>query len=351
MKQPKFDLWLITPVILLLSLSILTLIATSPEEAQSQALFILVAAIAYLVVSKIDLVIFFSIHKIVYVVSIIFLILPFIFGLTSRGANRWLQFGQFSLQPSELIKPFLFITFAIIATTSGLRLRLPTLIGVFLIPWLIIFLQPDLGTSLVMGVGWLVIFLSRIDLKKTFLGAVFFALMIAPVYSFILLPYQRDRLQTFINPYSDPLGRGYHVIQSIIAVGSGGFYGRGLGHGTQSELQFLPENHTDFIFASISESFGFIGSFTVIVLYAVILGRIYKISQTVSQPEVSLWCLAIMGSLGFQIFINIGMNIGIAPVTGITLPFLSYGGSSLLSMGVILGLLNRAVAKPGTFLV
>lgn len=350
MKQPKIDLWLITPVILLSSLSLLTLVATSPSEAASQGMFLVVAAIAFFIVSKIDLVIFFSTQKITYILSNIFLLLPFAFGLTSRGANRWLQFGEFSLQPSELVKPFLFITFAYLATSSQ-KYTIPLLILTLSVPWLIIFFQPDLGTALVLGMGWLVVFLSRISIKTTILGIIAFMILILPIYSFILLPYQKERLQTFVDPYADPLGKGYHVIQSIIAVGSGGVVGRGLGHGTQSELQFLPENHTDFIFASISESFGFIGSFTVILLYIIILGRIYKISQLTSDPAVSLWSLAVMGSLAFQIFVNIGMNIGIAPVTGITLPFLSYGGSSLLSLGVTLGLLNRAVAKQASFLV
>lgn len=350
MRRFKIDLWLVIPVLLLCCISLLLLGATTPDQAKFQAIFMLVSALAFLVVSQSDFVSFISAHKLFYIFSCVFLILPYFFGLVSRGANRWLQVGQFSLQPSEIIKPFLFITFAALAT-SNIRFKTLILLASFSIPAALIFLQPDLGTTLVMSAGWLVVFLSRMSIKKTILGGLCLLIILIPSYSLLLLPYQKDRLQTFINPYSDPLGRGYHIIQSIIAVGSGGLFGRGLGHGTQSELQFLPENHTDFIFASISESFGFFGSLLVIALYIILLSRIYTISKRATNPTVSLWTLAVMGSLAFQIFVNIGMNIGLAPVTGITLPLLSYGGSSLLSLGLTLGLLNSAVAKEGQFLV
>ena len=151
---------------------------------------------------------------------------------------------------------------------------------------------------------------------------------------------QKDRLTTFINPYNDPLGRGYQVIQSVITVGSGQFLGRGLGHGTQSQLRFLPERHTDFIFASLSEELGFVGAATVLTLLTIFLWRVYDHSQASSHPIGTLFCLASLNMLAFQIFVNIGMNMGIAPITGITLPFVSYGGSSLLSQCIILGIIS-----------
>jgi len=169
-------------------------------------------------------------------------------------------------------------------------------------------------------------------------------LIVFPLGQLALRPYQRDRLLTFINPTRDPLGRGYHVIQSLIAVGSGQIFGRGLGHGTQSQLKFLPEYHTDFVFASLTEELGFVGGILVIILFLFLLRRIYSISQTAPSVSASLFCLSSLAMLAFQIFINIGMNMGLAPVTGITLPFLSYGGSSLLSLGVLLGLLNSISA-------
>lgn len=170
--------------------------------------------------------------------------------------------------------------------------------------------------------------------------ALLVAVISIPAIQFGLHDYQKQRLMTFIDPYQDPLGKGYHVIQSIIAVGSGEVVGRGLGHGTQTHLQFLPEHHTDFIFASISEELGFVGSAFCLITYALLFWRIYTISQTVFDAKASLFCLASLAMLAFQTFVNIGMNIGIAPVTGITLPLVSYGGSSLLSVAIILGIVN-----------
>jgi rod shape determining protein RodA len=164
--------------------------------------------------------------------------------------------------------------------------------------------------------------------------------LLLPLSWFVLQPYQRQRLLTFVNPYRDPLGSGYHVIQSTTAVGSGQLFGRGLGHGTQSQLRFLPEHSTDFVFASLTEELGFTGGILVLLLYFLLLKHIYKISQTTPFAAASNYCLAVLSTLTFQVFVNIGMNMGIAPVTGITLPFVSYGGSSLISLSLILGLVS-----------
>ena len=168
--------------------------------------------------------------------------------------------------------------------------------------------------------------------------AVFF--LAAPLLWFIIKPYQRDRILTFVNPYSDPLDRGYQVIQSVITVGSGQFWGRGLGQGTQSQLRFLPERHTDFIFASLSEELGFVGAAFTLILFLIIMWRIYLLSQYATNPVVTLYALGTLTMLSFQIWVNIGMNLGLAPITGITLPFVSYGGSSLVSLGLTLGILT-----------
>jgi len=186
--------------------------------------------------------------------------------LVTRGATRWIPFGNFTLQPSELIKPVLLVAFAAMSV-SKLKNSFLLLILLVAIPVGIIFWQPDLGTSLVIAAGWLPIFFSRTNLKTLTLLFVMVILAAFPTYKFLLKDYQRDRLITFINPYNDPLDKGYHVIQSTIAVGSGGFWGRGLGHGTQSQLRFLPEHNTDFIFAALSEELGFIGSSLVIILF------------------------------------------------------------------------------------
>jgi rod shape determining protein RodA len=210
---------------------------------------------------------------------------------------------------------------------------------------LIIYFQPDLGTTLVVFVGWASILLSRFSVKTAMVLISVAALMAVPIFEFGLQDYQKQRLITFINPYKDPLGKGYHVIQSTIAVGSGQIIGRGLGRGTQTQLKFLPEHHTDFIFASLSEELGFVGALTVIFLYGFLFWRIYRISQLASDPKASVFCLSSMALLSFQTFINIGMNLGLTPITGITLPLLSYGGSSLWSVAIGLGLINSISSR------
>jgi rod shape determining protein RodA len=191
----------------------------------------------------------------------------------------------------------------------------------------------------VISVGWLTIFASKLPLKKIFISALVMSAII-PLGWFLLKPYQQQRIRTFIDPYADPLGAGYHVIQSITSVGSGQLFGRGLGHGTQSQLRFLPEHYTDFIFASLSEELGFTGSALIIALYLLILWRVYSISQSTPDPACAHYALGLVSMLFFQIFVNIGMNMGIAPVTGITLPFISAGGSSLLSLAISIGILT-----------
>lgn len=335
----RLDWWLILPSLLLLTLGVIVLRSVAPELVFNQALFIFVSICFFLIFSITDFQIPSAFSLPLYVGSLIFLVTPYLFGLSSRGAIRWLQIGQFTLQPSEVVKPFLLITFAILTATKKSNLTVWLIIS-FILPWLLIFYQPDLGTSLVVGVGWLVVFLSRLSFKTIFVSGLGLLLLLIPVYRFALKTYQKDRLLTFVDPYMDPLDKGYHVIQSMIAVGSGEILGRGLGHGTQSQLRFLPERHTDFVFASLSEELGFVGGLFVIGLFLIIMWRIYDVSQSTNSPAAALFCLAVMVMLAFQTFINIGMNMGLAPITGITLPFLSYGGSSLLSLGITLGLVN-----------
>lgn len=340
-KSNYFDWWLILPPLLLLSISITVLRSIAPSLVLFQLGFIAVGIVIFWIFSTLDYRVLASLSTVLFISSVLFLSTPFIFGNQSRGATRWLQFGQVSIQPSEIVKPLLLIVFAVISvSTIPQTKKMAYLLLAFSIPGALIFFQPDLGSFLVLGVGWLTIFSSQFSLKKILLLGVITVGLLAPASWFFLKGYQKDRLLTFIDPYHDPLGRGYQVIQSVITVGSGQFWGRGLGHGTQSQLRFLPERHTDFIFASLSEELGFVGAGTVLVLLTVFLWRIYSHSQASSQLIGTLFCLASLNMMAFQIFINIGMNIGIAPITGITLPFVSYGGSSLLSQCIILGIIS-----------
>lgn len=338
------DWFLILPSSLLILSSLAIISSVAPELVFNQLLFVTVGILFYLFFTGIDYEVVFSLHFFSYIFLLLLSIITTFFGVLNRGSQRWLMLGQFTFQPSELIKPFLMVTFSVLVVSS-IRYRHFWLVIAGLIPILIIYLQPDLGTSLVICVGWASIILSRMSLKVLLLCLLTFGLITIPVYKYVLHEYQKIRIMAFFNPYSDPLGNGYHVIQSTIAVGSGQLAGRGLGRGTQTQLKFLPEHHTDFIFASISEELGFVGSMTVIILFGIIYWRIYKISQFVSDPKASIFCLSSMTLLGFQTFINIAMNLGIAPITGITLPLISTGGSSLLSVVIHLGLINSISSR------
>jgi len=339
MFKPHFDWLIVLPSLLLLIISLTIIRSVSPQLFSIQLSFIIISIIIFFIISSLDYQIIYSFHLPAYLILLIItLSLPFM-GILSRGATRWIQIGNFTLQPSEILKPFLLLTLSYFSThLSSLRGLWLFIFG--LIPILIVFFQPDLGTSIVLFIGWASLVLSQVNLKSLIIFVLTAILFSVPFYQFALKDYQRQRLITFVNPYSDPLGQGYHVIQSVIAVGSGGIIGRGLGHGTQTQLRFLPEHHTDFIFSSISEELGFIGSLITILLYSILLFRIFRISQDSLDPKTAQFSIACLAMLSFQILINISMNLGLAPVTGITLPLMSYGGSSLLSTAILLGIIS-----------
>ncbi|OGD09961.1 hypothetical protein A2397_00265 [Candidatus Amesbacteria bacterium RIFOXYB1_FULL_44_23] len=339
MNKIKFDWFLVLPALFLIALSLTVLRSIAPQIFITQLYFVLVSITAFLIVSSLDQELIFSLHAPFYFLLLLLTISTSVFGFISRGAQRWISLGPITIQPSEILKPFMLISLAAVSVTQSSR-KMLWLVLIGLVPITTVFLQPDLGTTLVMLVGWASIAAARFSFKF-FISITLIALLAAvPFYQFFLHDYQKERIATFINPYHDPLGSGYHVIQSVIAVGSGQFLGRGLGHGTQTQLRFLPEHHTDFIFASLSEELGFVGSFFCLVLYAILYWRIYIISQRTTSPKASLFCLSSLALLSFQTFVNIAMNLGVAPITGITLPLLSSGGSSLLSVAIILGLIN-----------
>lgn len=333
----SFDWWLLVPTAILISTGLLMLRSVAPDQLIYQAAFIAVSIVVFLIFAQTDYQLFFSLHLPIYAISCLSLLVPFALGITSRGAHRWIQFGQVFVQPSEITKPFFLITFAVLAA-SNIRNKQFWLIASFIFPAIVIFLQPDLGSMLVLGIGWLTIFVPQLP-RKFLLLALVITLLLSPVIWSVLRPYQKDRLTTFIDPYSDPLDRGYQVIQSTLAVGSGQFWGRGLGQGPQSQLQFLPERHTDFMFAALAEELGFVGAITVLAMFGWLLARIYFTSQKASDLSANFFCLGVLAMISFQVFINVGMNMGIAPVTGITLPLVSYGGSSLFSVATTLGLI------------
>jgi len=277
------------------------------------------------------------------------------------GAQRWLRFGWFNFQPSELAKLVMTIFFAryfsrkSVDDVSLLSGRFGVFRGLALpfffaaIPMGLIIEQPDLGTGMIL----LFLFVSMLYLTNVKLRyiIILFILIILPMPFMwhLLRDYQKERLMVFLNPNIDPLGAGYTVIQSRIAIGSGGLFGKGWLAGTQSQLYFLPESHTDFIFATFSEQWGFLGSSLLIIMYYLIIRQGFKIAQRTQDSFGRLLAYGISLLLALQVFINIAMNMGLAPVVGLPLPLLSYGGSSVLVTFISLGILVNIDRRRAVF--
>ena len=331
--------------LLLVSIGALVIYSTSREFAISQFIFILIGFLFFAFLSQLDLQSFKKLIKPIYILTILLLIVVLVLGFETRGSIRWIPFGIFNIQPSEFSKPVLILMLAYFwsKNTPGWNNIFKSLL--IAAPFiLLIFKQPDLGTSLTLIAIWLgILFASRISLKKA-LVLLLVAFLIIPLSWIFLQDYQKQRIIGFLQPDVDPLGQGYNVIQSTIAVGSGQVFGRGLGRGTQSHLQFLPEHRTDFIFASIAEEMGFFGSAIILSIYLFLLMTCLKIGNNNPIRFNYLLTIGVFSMLLFQTTVNIGMNVGILPITGITLPLISYGGSSLIITLICLGLVS-SVAK------
>ncbi len=249
------------------------------------------------------------------------------------GAHRWLDFGFFQLQPSEIFKIIAAIVGSSILSNHIGRVTLKTIgfyIAMAVPPLVMVLLQPDLGTTAVLFVVFLAVFLSARPSWRVIAGVFAALVMTAGLVFANLQSYQRDRIETFLNPASDPLGEGYNVRQSLIAVGSGGLAGRGFGQGSQTVLNFLPVPHADFIYAGYAEATGFIGSFILLVLYTILIFRALAIARDSTDPFGQLLAIGIAAKFFFQSIVHIAMNVGLLPVTGIPLPFMSYGGTALI---------------------
>ncbi|MBI2356246.1 MAG: rod shape-determining protein RodA [Candidatus Doudnabacteria bacterium] len=285
-----------------------------------------------------------------YVVIILSLVSVWLFAEPIRGSTRWIDLGFFRFQPAEFAKIIMVIVTAKVLDQQGEKIKdfryvLLSLIYV-VIPIFLILIQPDLGSAIVIFCTWLGM-MAFSKISKKHLVWIFAGLAVAAVLAwfFFLHDYQKQRINTFIDPASDPQGSGYNVIQSIIAVGSGEYFGRGVGRGLQSQLEFLPERQTDFIFASTAEELGFVGSLLILVLFFLILFRLIKIMNSTRDNFGMYLTLGIFFMLLVEILINIGMNVGLLPVTGIPLPLLSYGGSSLLTVFLALGIIQSIAAR------
>ena len=349
-KRMDMPLILAAAGILIMSLVIIgsaTHINTPSDErywfVQRQGIFALmnIALAAFLM--NFDYKMLAGFRKKLYIFNIIMLVAVMVVGQSALGAQRWIVIGPISLQPSEFSKLIMIVCLAgmleeRVGHLNTLRDLLPVAAYVG-VPFLLVMKQPDLGTSLVfMAIFFGMIFVSGIRMKL--LGSIFAAGLAAmPVLWHFLKDYQKMRIMVFMDPNVDPLGSGYHIIQSKIAIGSGMFFGKGLFHGTQSQLNFLPENHTDFIFAVVGEELGFIGCVLVIAAYFFLVCRGMRIAARCKDKFGSLLAAGITSVIAIQVAVNIGVATSSVPPTGQTLPFISAGGTSLIIFMAAAGIL------------
>lgn len=278
-----------------------------------------------------------------YLLALLLLILVPLLGDVQMGAKRWLHLGVINLQPSEIMKWALMLVMANWFATREARsaVDLGFALLLFIVPAALIVNQPDLGTTLVILFATTAMLIAAGLPWRWFGMAVIAALAAIPVLWHFMHGYQKKRVLTLLDPQSDPLGAGYHVIQSTIAIGSGGLFGKGFLQGTQARLHFLPEQHTDFIFSVLAEEGGFIAATLLLLLYAILITRILVISQRAHSRFASLICIGVAAIFMLYIVVNIGMVSGLLPVVGLPLPFISYGGSALVTMLAALGLVMR----------
>jgi len=316
-----------------------------------QMLWLIIGLACFFIFSGINYRKLWDANYFIYAAALFFLFLVFALGIIRLGAQRWLRFAWFNFQPSEFAKLAVIIFLAryfsrkSVNDTSLLSGKFGIFRGIILpfifvaIPMFLIIEQPDLGSGLMLMLIFVcLLYLTNVRLRYI---SVFLSLIILPLpflWNF-LHDYQKQRLLVFLNPNIDPLGAGYTIIQSKIAIGSGGFFGRGWLAGTQSQLYFLPESHTDFIFATFSEQWGFLGSCLLILMYYLIIRQGFLIAQRTQDTFGKLLAYGISLLLALQVSINIAMNMGLAPVVGLPLPLMSYGGSSILTTFIALGIL------------
>ncbi len=340
-KFLDIDLGLIIPVFVLVVLSLTTLFTIDISIFRAQFFFLILSFLVFLFFSQLNDTTLRLYAVPLYGISLFFLLMVVILGIESRGAVRWLDFFGLRIQFSEILKPFLAISLSSFLAGNKISFKIFFKVLLFLFPvLLLIFLQPDLGNTLIyLGVVVFILIIIGFPIFYFALGLLPLIIVVPFGWRF-LYAYQRDRLLTFIHPTNDPLGTSYNAIQSVIAVGSGMLLGKGLNETTQSSLRFLPERHTDFIFATMTEGFGFIGGLIVFMAFGFFLYKIFSIFVQSDDRFCKIFSVCSFSVILIQLFINIGMNIGILPIAGITLPFVSYGGSSLLSNFIFLGLLS-----------
>lgn len=330
------------PLLGFITISSFLIASISPDIFVNHIANYAVGILLFAVTAHTDMVVWKRFKTVIYVVAVISLVLC-LFSTDVRGAQRWIQIGEITLfQPSEIFKPFFIMIFAFYLAENETINRFSSLFKSFILfapVAFLIFRQPDLGNVIVYtSIFIAMLIISGLKVKYILIGTVLCTVLI-PVLWFFMQSYQKDRILSFINPSHDPSGVGYNAMQSVISIGSGKVFGSGLGRGSQSKLRFLPEYHTDFVFASLVEELGIIGAGLTVSFYCLLFLAIARMAYISRNSTYKIFAIGILVQNFTQVFINIGMNIGLLPITGITLPLLSYGGSSIISTFIGLGLL------------
>lgn len=326
-------------VFFLLLLSIFVLNSIAHTLFPSYFVYILIAIIAFWIFSQIGFEIVSLFSKHLYVTSILLLFLTLIIGSVTRGTVRFIPLGPLSFQPAELIRPFLLVFFANYLTNSQISVvKMLKAIALLILPVILILIQPSLGVSVLTVVGFFGVLLASNFNKKYILTGLAVLMLLLPVFWQIMAPYQKQRILTFMNPGIDTLGTGYNSLQSRIAAGSGKLFGRGLGRGVQTQLLFLPEKQTDFIFAATGEELGFVGAGLMLLATFLILLNLTRYMEYSVNPAARAYISGFFLTYLLQVFVHAGMNLGMLPVTGIPFPLVSAGGSSLLATMIGLGI-------------
>ena len=350
-KFRDFDYILLTCILLLGFISLATMYSTDGGQVlfhtKSHFIKIIIFTLMMLTISFINIKFWFSTGYFFYILVVALLVWTYLFGIEASGSQRWINLYFINLQPSELMKVFIILCLAKyfhrmkVENINSIYTILTSLI-IILLPMGLVIVQPDLGTSLLIAMsGVLVLWFAGIS-NKYFIYTMMGFLISLPFIISFLKPYQKLRVLTFLNPDRDPLGAGYQIIQSKIAVGSGGFFGKGFLKGTQSYLEFLPEKHTDFIFTLFSEEFGFLGSVCLLLIYAIIIFRIVVIGSVSRSYFAKLFCYSFAAAIFIYIATNMSMVLGLLPIVGSPLPILSYGGSSMLATMIGFGVVMSA---------
>lgn len=343
----EIDWFLFIPIIILMIFGLLTMSSLTQNDIvfYRQIILIIIAIISFIVFSRLDYRALKNSYILLYLYLffVILLIAIFLFGYASKGSARWFNMGSFFIGPTEPMKIILILILAKFFSKRHIAIaNIKNVIFSFIylaIPAFLIAIQPDLSSAIVLTLIWFgMLFVSGLSTKHILwflcIGIVLFLF----AWNFFLIPYQKSRIINFINPTHDLTGTGWNAYQSVIAVGSGGVLGKGVGYGTQSRLGFLPEHETDFIFASFLEEWGMIGGIIVFILFGMIIFSLYKKSLRGNTNFETLFILGVTIWFLIQSTFNIGMNIGLFPVTGIPLPFMSHGGAHLLIESIALGM-------------